>query len=424
MRKFLRLLVLFASMSLYAADAAKAPQTADQVKSDRSSQPARSETPEERHKRMLAEGYRRFDFDGAPYDTVIDAAIDHRGKLAGHFCSYSPLPAYDGLYIRVAPAGTEGTAAEASPRLSLRVATADMRFTGSDGPLAGVTAWAFAPTKRLGSWFYMKATTAGDRKFRSAKWDELAPGEIGYMAIPLVLKARPDAKKVDALIGGFGKSRLHDEAETGDAETQFALGTCYAFENGVAGNRKEAGKWFRKAAAQGHITARGACLLYGLGVGKNPEEAEKLFRGEAEKGDAWAQLLLGWCLGKRDVKDAVGWFRKSALQGNAVAQFQLAVCYFDGEGGIAKDPAEAEKWLKKSAEQGHGPAQIVLARFMKHPPFRVKRGGIDVDKIKAMDLAELKKYQKTVEEKYRAGEVGIEELNLIQSRIIELRPPR
>ena len=40
-----------------------------------------------------------------------------------------------------------------------------------------------------------------------------------------------------------------------------------------------------------------------------------------------------------------------------------------------------------------------------------------------MDLAELKKYQKTVEEKYRAGEVGIQELNLIQSRMIELIAP-
>ena len=219
-------------------------------------------------------------------------------------------------------------------------------------------------------------------------------------------------------------------AEKGDAASQFELGCRLGFGWGADGdNRREAEKWFRKSAAQGHITARGACLLFGFGVGKNPEEAEKLFRGEAEKGDAWAQLLLGRCrLGKRDVKDAVGWFRKSALQGNAVAQFKLAERYHFGGWGIAKDPAEADKWLKKSAKQGHTPAIIALEslEYMKHPPrnFSVKHGGIDVDKIKAMDLAELKKYQKTVEEKYRAGEVGIEELNLIQSRIIELMHPQ
>ena len=49
--------------------------------------------------------------------------------------------------------------------------------------------------------------------------------------------------------------------------------------------------------------------------------------------------------------------------------------------------------------------------------------GIDVDKIRAMDLSELKKYQKTIEKKYLAGEVGIQELNLIQSRINELMKP-
>ncbi len=223
-------------------------------------------------------------------------------------------------------------------------------------------------------------------------------------------------------------ARYRAAAEKGDAASQFELGCRLGFGWGADGdNRREAEKWFRQAAAQGHITARGACLLFGFGVGKNPEEAEKLFRGEAEKGDAWAQMLLGRCrLGKRDVQGAVGWFRKSALQGNAVAQFKLAERYHFGGWGIAKDPAEAKKWLKKSAKQGHVPAIIALVSlgYMKNPPFSVKRGDIDVDKINRMDLAELKEYRKTVEEKYRAGEVGIEELNLIQSRIIELMHPR
>ena len=205
MRKFLRLFALFASMSLYAADAAKAPQTADQVKSDCPSQPARSETLEERHKRMLAEGYRRFDFDGAHYHTVIDAAIDPRGKFSGYTCSHSPVSAFDGIYVRISPAGAEGAAAKASPRLSLRVATPNMRFTGSDGLLAGVTAWAFAPTKRLGNCFYMKTTTAKDRKFRSKKWNELASGEVGYLALPMEGKERPDPKKIHAALEEFGK---------------------------------------------------------------------------------------------------------------------------------------------------------------------------------------------------------------------------
>lgn len=51
------------------------------------------------------------------------------------------------------------------------------------------------------------------------------------------------------------------------------------------------------------------------------------------------------------------------------------------------------------------------------PPVPAK---IDIAKMKQMSLSELRAYQKTVEEKYRAGEVDIKELNLIQDRIIEL----
>ena len=73
---------------------------------------------------------------------------------------------------------------------------------------------------------------------------------------------------------------------------------------------------------------------------------------------------------KRDVREAVRWFRKAALQGNAVAQFKLAERYFFGDGGVAKDPAEAEKWMKKSAEQGFEPALRVLEAWKlgKRPP--------------------------------------------------------
>lgn len=47
--------------------------------------------------------------------------------------------------------------------------------------------------------------------------------------------------------------------------------------------------------------------------------------------------------------------------------------------------------------------------------------GIDFDRMKQMDLAELMDYRKTMEKKYLAGEIGIEELNAIQARINELQ---
>ena len=51
------------------------------------------------------------------------------------------------------------------------------------------------------------------------------------------------------------------------------------------------------------------------------------------------------------------------------------------------------------------------------PPVPAK---IDIAKMRQMNLSELRAYLKTMEEKYRAGEVDIKELNLIQDRINEL----
>jgi len=52
-------------------------------------------------------------------------------------------------------------------------------------------------------------------------------------------------------------------------------------------------------------------------------------------------------------------FRASAEQGNAEAQYQLALTYSRGL-GVAKNDAEALKWDRLAAEQGHAKAQYNL----------------------------------------------------------------
>ena len=49
--------------------------------------------------------------------------------------------------------------------------------------------------------------------------------------------------------------------------------------------------------------------------------------------------------------EAVKWFRLSAEQGNAIAQYHLGLCYFEGE-GVSKDDQEAYVWFALSAAQG------------------------------------------------------------------------
>ena len=47
------------------------------------------------------------------------------------------------------------------------------------------------------------------------------------------------------------------------------------------------------------------------------------------------------------------WYTKSAEQGFADAQCNLASCYQKGE-GVSQDIEEAVKWWKKAAEQRYG----------------------------------------------------------------------
>jgi TPR repeat protein len=63
----------------------------------------------------------------------------------------------------------------------------------------------------------------------------------------------------------------------------------------------------------------------------------------------------------QDYKEALKWHRKAADQGNANAQYNIAVAYAKGQ-GVPQDHAEAVKWVRKSAEQGNAGAQHVLGQ--------------------------------------------------------------
>jgi len=79
----------------------------------------------------------------------------------------------------------------------------------------------------------------------------------------------------------------------------------------------------------------------------------------------------------RDDKEALKWYEKSALKGNAEAQICMAGCYLNGFGletANASDMAEAasqmsdrkdiaKKWLKKAAEQNHPQAQYMMGQM-------------------------------------------------------------
>ncbi len=94
------------------------------------------------------------------------------------------------------------------------------------------------------------------------------------------------------------------------------------------------------------------------------QEVEALHK-QADQGDAGAQfdLAVRYYDGEgvtRDAFTAARWYHKAAEQGDARAQFDLAYLYFTGE-GVEQDTAAAAHWYRKAADQGDPRAQFNLA---------------------------------------------------------------
>ena len=64
------------------------------------------------------------------------------------------------------------------------------------------------------------------------------------------------------------------------------------------------------------------------------------------------------------MNEAVKWYWKAAAQGFAAAQFNLGVCYENGQ-GVEADVNEAVKWYRKAAEQGYDKAMNKLMNKWK-----------------------------------------------------------
>lgn len=158
---------------------------------------------------------------------------------------------------------------------------------------------------------------------------------------------------------------LLDEANAGDAESQYNCGAHYEF----FGDYKEALEWYRKAAKQGHVKAQtclGICYDFGYGVKQNYRNAIKWYTKAANEGDALAQFNLGCSYAlahgvREDYKKAIEWWRKAADQGNTDAKCNIGICYSNGD-GVPQDDELAVLWYAIAAEDGHAYAQCLLGK--------------------------------------------------------------
>jgi len=181
------------------------------------------------------------------------------------------------------------------------------------------------------------------------------------------------------------------------------LAWCYQNAIGVPQNDEQALEWYQDANKENHIPARrilGWCYWYGVCVPKEDrEKAFELFEGltdpvlnlsEEEKNLIMSMDISiedvskknrkdddndeDWWFGKeaeertlsstfytqglflkhgirseKNLEQAFRYFMVAAKKNYELAQFEVAMCYYDGI-GIEPDPEKAEKWLNLAAE--------------------------------------------------------------------------
>lgn len=107
-------------------------------------------------------------------------------------------------------------------------------------------------------------------------------------------------------------------------------------------------------------------------------------RSKAETGDASAEYELGRSmLGPKptdsEVASAMAWFRRSAEQGYAPAEYMYGGIFREGRW---KDPKQLLYWWTKAAEQGNVHAQLWLGVF-----YEAGRDGLKRDYVRSSKVA-------------------------------------
>ncbi|WP_143406462.1 tetratricopeptide repeat protein, partial [Estrella lausannensis] len=154
-------------------------------------------------------------------------------------------------------------------------------------------------------------------------------------------------------------------AELGCGACSFSFGANLRKKNPDGAKNTEVAYCWRVAAALGHPEARynyAQYLLQGIGVEADPATALKLIEENAEiltQPEAeykFASELRSGVHVTKDLPRAYELFTRAAAKGHAVAEINLAACFYYGQGTAVNKP-EACAVYKRCADRGHKVAQ-------------------------------------------------------------------
>jgi TPR repeat protein len=162
-----------------------------------------------------------------------------------------------------------------------------------------------------------------------------------------------------------GLPYLFAAAEGGYMAAFANIGGTYQFD---LGNYSEALKWYRRGAEKGDVNSEthlAEMYMEGEGVKKDAKEAMRLYMRSAKDGYALSEYQIAVIYQRggpgvpKDLDRAIQWHRRAADHGHARAQNALGHLYETGD-GVTKNPGTAVTWYRRSADQGYSVGQLNL----------------------------------------------------------------
>ena len=216
-----------------------------------------------------------------------------------------------------------------------------------------------------------------------------------HLCIILLLTSASAPLKAVELWTEIYNERL-TEAQQGSADAQFDIGAMFENGRGVTADRTKAIQWYQKAAAQKHDRAMhavarmednqrrleltqsqaesgdleaqyklGTMYLTGTGTSADLQLAAQWLTRAAEKNHTKAQFKLGHLYyvklaDEGDMQSALDWFNKAAASDYSPAFYYLGDMYASGS-GVTKDYDKARNWYEKARSAGFSPAVQALS---------------------------------------------------------------
>jgi len=163
-------------------------------------------------------------------------------------------------------------------------------------------------------------------------------------------------------LGNFGEALkwYRRGAELGDVSSQSHLAEMYLEGWGVERDLSEALRWYQPSAANGYSLAQykiGLIYLQGdRNIPKDEDKAIEWFSRASDNGFARAQNDLGWAY-----ESGVGSFSRSGYNPGATGSRRTSTVT-----RTCGDLEEAATWYRRSADQGWARAQANLARLYEN----------------------------------------------------------